>query len=81
MKASERLVKRHPLAWGLIRWGPLPETEDLFLFWSGPVGGLYLEKGIGGPQKRIGHPTASGIYASVEEAEKAVNAFVRAGTT
>lgn len=81
MKASERLARRHPLAWGMVRWGPLPETADLFLFWGGPGDGLYLENGSDGPQQRIMHDSASGIYGTVAEAEKAVMAFVQAGIT
>jgi hypothetical protein len=80
MKASERLVQRHPLAWGMVKFGPLPGTEDMFLFWDGPESGIYLGMGTGRkPQKRIEHPSASGTYATVEEAEKAVTAFVQAG--
>lgn len=72
-------IARQPLAWGMTRWGPLPDTEDLFLFWDGPGAGIYLEHGAGGPQARVRHPSASGEYATPMEAQRAVDAFVAAG--
>ncbi len=80
MKASDRMVRRHPLAWGMTKWGPLPDTRDMWILWGGPGDGLFLVMGDGkdGSFKRIGHHTASGVYASLDEAEKAVSAFVRA---
>jgi hypothetical protein len=74
---SEKLA-RHPLAWGMTRWGPLPDTEDLFLFWGGPGSGICLEYGQDGPQQPVRHPSASGTYATVKEAQRAVEAFTRA---
>jgi hypothetical protein len=71
-------VKRQPLALGMFRWGPLPDTTDLFLFWGGPGDGLHLTKGENGPHKRVTHHTASGIHATVQDAQQAVDAFVAA---
>lgn len=85
MPASKRLVQRHPLAWGITKWGPLPDTADMWILWGGP--GDVLELFTGDPSKmgshgrRIQHDTASGTYATVAQAEKAVNAFVQAGIT
>lgn len=71
-------VARQPLAFGITRWGPLPETADLYLFWGGPGDGMYLTKGDGSPHKRIEHPSASGTYDTVKHAQAAVDAFVAA---
>lgn len=70
-------LARHPLAWGMQRFGPLPETSDLYLFWGGPGDGLYMTKGDS-PHQRIAHPTASGTYATVAAAQRAAEAFVAA---
>lgn len=74
-----RRLPRKPLAFGITRWGPLPETADLFLLWDGPDGGIYLLKGENGPHLPVRHPSASGTYATLLEAERAVEAFVAAG--
>jgi hypothetical protein len=83
MKASDRIVQRHPLGWGMTKWGPLPGTRDMWILWGGPGDGLELyvrtEENPAGASQRIRHPTASGTYGSLAEAEKAVNAFVRIG--
>ena len=73
-------IARQPLAWGMTRWGPLPDTTDLFLFWDGPGAGIYLEKGAGGDQARVRHPSAAGTYDTARQAQAAVDAFVEAGT-
>lgn len=70
-------IARHPLAFGMTRWGPLPGTESLFLFWDGPGSGLFLEHGEGGPQQRVRHPAASAGYTRPAEAARAVEAFVK----
>lgn len=72
-------VARQPLAWGMTRWGPLPETADLFLFWGGPGDGLFMVQGESGSSwKRIEHLSASGTYDTVKHAQGAVDAFVAA---
>ena len=71
-------VARQPLAWGMTRWGPLPETADLFLFWGGPGDGLYMTKGEDGPHKRVEHRAASGTYDTAKHAQGAVDTFVAA---
>jgi hypothetical protein len=87
MTASKRRVPRHPLAWGMTKWGPLPDTEDMWIFWGGPGDGLEMfardpsASTIAQGGRRIQHPTASGTYATLAAAEKAVNAFVAAGIT
>lgn len=80
MKAGDRKVQRHPLAWGMTKWGPLPDTRDLFLFWGGPGDGLYMTKGENGAHRRIEHRSASGTYDTARQAQRAVDAFVKAGT-
>jgi hypothetical protein len=77
-------VPRHPLAFGITYWGPLPGTAAMHIMWDGPGSGLFLYGGdpsaAGTPQgRRIEHPSASGTYATAREAEKAVAAFVAAG--
>ena len=69
---------RQPLAWGMTRWGPLPETADLSLFSGGPGDGLYMTKGEDGPHRRVEHRTASGTYDTVKRAQGAVDAFIGA---
>jgi hypothetical protein len=71
-------LARHPLAWGMTRWGPLPETKDLYLFWGGPGSGIYLEHGQDGPQQPVRHASASGTYDTAKQAQRAVEAFVSA---
>lgn len=66
-------VARRPLALGMTRWGPLPETADLFLFWGGPGDGLYMTKGEDGPHRQVGHGAA---YGTAKQAQGAVDAFV-----
>lgn len=78
MPGTGNHLTQQPLAFGMTRWGPLPDTADLFLFWGGPGDGLFLSKGENGPQKRIKHHTAAGIYATVRDAQHAVDAFVAA---
>lgn len=77
-------VPRHPLAFGITYWGPLPGTEAMHVQWDGPGSGLFLYAGdpsVAGtlPGRRIQHPSASGTYATAREAEKAVAAFAAAG--
>lgn len=76
-------LQRHPLAFGITYWGPLPGTEDMYIQWDGPAGGLYLYKGSpetpGAQGIRIRHESASGTYGFVNQAEKAIAAFVAAG--
>jgi hypothetical protein len=72
-------VARQPLAFGMTRWGPLPGTTDLYLFWGGPGDGIYLHKGEQGAHIRVRHETASGIYGTVRAAQRAVDAFTAAG--
>lgn len=76
-------ITRRPLAFGITRWGPLPGTGDMHVLWDGPGCGLFLyardperTRALGSP---IRHPSASGRYQTVKEAEKAVQAFVAAG--
>lgn len=69
-------VNRQPLAFGMTRWGPLPETMDLFLFWGGPGDGLFLEKGMDGPQKKVESASGRGPFTTLKQAQAAVNAMV-----
>lgn len=71
-------VARQPLAFGMTRWGPLPDTMDLFLFWGGPGDGIYLHKGDAGAHKRVRYEPASGTYQTTREAQRAVDAFTAA---
>lgn len=82
MKA--KLPPRHPLAFGITYWGPLPGTADMHVQWDGPGSGLYLcpcnPQTASGPGMRVRHVSAGGTYATVREAEKALAAFIAAGT-
>jgi len=69
-------AQRTPLAFGAQEWA-LPDTS-LKLAWSGPGSGLYLA--AGGTHSRVRHPSANRAYATVREADRAVQAFVSAGT-
>lgn len=77
-------LQRRPYAFGMTSWGPLPDTEDMHVMWDGPGSGLYLyaaDPGSGSAlPMRIRHASASGTYGTVREAERAVRAFVAAGT-
>jgi hypothetical protein len=75
---TAKLMKR-PLALGLTRWGPLPGTTDLFLFWGGPGDGLHLEKGADGAQARVRRASGCERYDTARQAQRAVDAFVTAG--
>lgn len=83
-KQPARKVDRHPLAFGITKWGPLPETANIWIMWDGPGSRLYLYSGDpetqASPGQVISHPTADGTYQTVAEAERAVTAFVEAGT-
>ena len=69
----------------MVKWGPLPETRDMWILWGGPGGDLVLFHGDTAkpesPWCSIRHSSASGTYGTLAEAEKAVNAFVKAGIT
>ena len=81
---SAATLRRQPLAFGITVWGPLPETSDYYVMWDGPGSGLYFcagDPGVAGtPRKRIEHSTASGIYATPKEADRAARAFVASVT-
>ena len=81
MKAADRLIPRHPLAWGMTKWGPVPGTRDTWVLWDGPGAGLYSHATDpakpGSQGMRIRHPAAAAEYATLAEAEAAVMAFVR----
>ena len=57
----------------------------MWILWDGPGSGLYMHASDpdkpGSAAVRIRHASASGTYATVAQAEKAVNAFVQAGIT
>jgi hypothetical protein len=74
-----RKLTPEPLAFGIARW-LLPGTTDLYLLWPGPGDGIYMVKGDGrgGLHKRVEHRTASGVYATVRQAQRAVDAFLEA---
>lgn len=78
------LPPRHPLAFGITYWGPLPGTDAMYVQWDGPGGGLYLYAGnpesAGAPGMRVRHPSAGGTYDTTREAERALAAFIAAGT-
>jgi hypothetical protein len=83
---APKLPPRHPLAFGITYWGPLPETDSVFVQWDGPGSGLYLYSG--NPQEarmpgvRVNAPSAArGTFATLAEAEKALAAFIEAGTS
>lgn len=81
---STVLPQRHPLAFGITYWGPLPDSL-CYVQWDGPGSGLYLypcsPEAATAPGMRIRHDSAGGTYATVREAEKALGAFIAAGTS
>lgn len=84
--SEKRLVRKHPLAFGITKWGPLPGTRDMWILWAGPGSGLEVyarDPGTGPASENLGvpvrHPAANGHYDTVADAEKAVHAFIRAG--
>lgn len=74
-------IQRRPLAFGMEQWGPLPGTDDLYLFWGGPGDGLWLHKGWDGRHVRVRHKSASATYDALRYAEAAVYAFVAEGVS
>lgn len=80
-RRQARPVDRHPLAFGMIKWGPLPDSSS-WLLWDGPGSGLYYHaqdpETSPLPGQRIRHPSASGSYDTLRAAEAAVFAFVAA---
>lgn len=81
---TTNLPPRHPVAFGITYWGPLPGTDSMFVQWDGPGSGLYLYPGnpeaARVPGMRIRHDSAAGTYATLRAAEKALTAFIAAGT-
>jgi hypothetical protein len=79
---QNRPVDRHPLAFGMTKWGPLPGTRDAYLLWDGPGAGLYYhaadpdKPGQAAAGRRVRHQSANGEYATVKAAEAAVFALV-----
>ena len=78
-------LQRHPYAMGITSWGPLPDTENMYIMWDGPGSGLYLyphdpdlasSAALG---MRIRHTSASSLYGTLKQAGKAVHAFVAIG--
>jgi hypothetical protein len=82
--SAPKLPQRHPLAFGITYWGPLPGTDAMHVQWDGPGSGLYLyhanPETAASPGQRIVHPAASGTYATVKQAEQALARFIAAGT-
>jgi hypothetical protein len=78
-------LQRHPVALGITYWGPLPGTDAMHVQWDGPGAGLYLyacdPRVARLPGMRIRHPSASGTYDTLREAESAAHAFAEAGTS
>lgn len=85
MSQQNRPVDRRPLAFGIVKWGPLPGTGDMWVMWDGPGAQLFAYASDpdrhGSLGQRIRHPSANGHYATVAQAEAAVFAFVEAGKT
>lgn len=75
-------IARHPLAFGMTKWGPLPGTADMHILWDGPGSPLYLHatdpERSQAPGRRIEHPAARGTYQTVKQAEQAVRALAAA---
>lgn len=82
--ADIKLPPRHQLAFGITHWGPLPGTEAMHVQWDGPGSGLYLYAGspetAATPGMRLRHDSAAGTYATLRAAERALGAFIAAGT-
>jgi hypothetical protein len=80
-----QLPPRHPVAFGVTYWGPLPGTDAMHVQWDGPGAGLYLYScdptAATVPGMRIRHPAACGTYATLQQAERALRAFIAAGTS
>jgi hypothetical protein len=76
-------LQRHPLAFGITYWGPLPETAGMYLMWDGPGSGLSLYASDPAVRGALGNPvrhrSASGPFTTVRAAEKAAHAFAAAG--
>jgi hypothetical protein len=65
---------------GLTVW-VLPDS-GLEIMWPGPGAGLFIGRATtpGGAVTRIEHPTADGQYMKRADAQRAVDAFLAAGT-
>lgn len=78
-----KLPRRHPMAFGITYWGPLPDTRDMHVQWDGPGSGLYLHaanpESATVPGMRIAHESARGTYDTLRQAERALAAFIAAG--
>jgi hypothetical protein len=77
-------LPRKPLAFGMQKWGPLPGT-DFWLLWGGPGVGLLFcagdpEDPATPPGRYIQHPSANGIYYTIQGADQGAQAFLAAGT-
>jgi hypothetical protein len=72
-------VRRHPLAFGITKWGILPGTRDMWIMWDGP--GSRLRMYATDPEQPgaqgivIEHPLARDVYDTVAAADKAVQAL------
>jgi hypothetical protein len=73
-------VQRRPLAWGAQEWGPLPDTENLFVQWWPSEGLSLVNKAAIDPSGQM-RPIVgyAGPFERVVEAEAAVRAFITAG--
>lgn len=78
MNASGRLP-RHPLAFGITYWGPVPGTKDAHLMWDGPGAGIVAYPGDptlpGATGQQVAHPSANKAYDTLADAERAVHDF------
>lgn len=66
---------------GQTLWGPLPDTRDYYLMWTGLGGRLYLAIrpfAPDGAMVLIDHPAADGAYDTRRDAARAVAAFMAA---
>jgi hypothetical protein len=74
------MVRRLNVGPGIYVW-PIPHTS-LEIMWSGPGSRLLIGTPMlsGGAVTHIDHPTADGVYMTLKDANRAVAAFIAAGT-
>jgi len=80
LMGAARLPERHPLAFGITWWGPLPGTDAMSVQWDGPGCGLYLypcsPETATVPGTRIRHAAAGSTYDTLRQAERALAALI-----
>jgi hypothetical protein len=85
VEARAKRVQRHPLAFGITTWGPLPGTRDAYLMWEPSGGGLTFYARDPSASQSPGMPVRGALAelaktaTTVQQADRIVRRWIGAG--